>query len=167
MSMPGSWRASTKIGTPSWWSPPQPPAGSKVFRPATIAPVDMNSSTTLPLTPPAGAKRVDGGAHRRLERSVEDDHGIVRVEAGAGRRARHVRVEVEGRAGRYGRVGHAHLLPRRAERLECGGAADLRAAFPFGESELEGGPGRVRPHPDAARVPASHSRLYPVRRVVE
>jgi site-specific recombinase XerD len=28
-----------KIGTPSWWSPPQPPAGSKVPRPATIAPV--------------------------------------------------------------------------------------------------------------------------------
>jgi hypothetical protein len=33
-----------KIGTPSWWSPPHPPAGSKVPRPATTAPVDMNSS---------------------------------------------------------------------------------------------------------------------------
>jgi hypothetical protein len=40
-----------KIGTPSWWSPPQPPAGSKVPRPATTAPVVMNSSTTWRLTP--------------------------------------------------------------------------------------------------------------------
>src|SRR3954447_10531374 len=40
-----------KIGTPSWWSPPQPPAGSKVPRPATTAPVAMNSATTRPLTP--------------------------------------------------------------------------------------------------------------------
>src|SRR5215218_7719288 len=41
-----------KIGTPSWWSPPQPAAGSKVPRPATTAPVAMNSSTTRPLRPP-------------------------------------------------------------------------------------------------------------------
>src|SRR3954452_9692477 len=41
-----------KIGTPSWWSLPQPPAHSKVRRPATTAPVDMNSWTTCPLTPP-------------------------------------------------------------------------------------------------------------------
>src|SRR5207244_2578410 len=51
MSMRGSWRATTKIGTPSWWSPPQPPAGSNVPRPATTAPVDMNSSYIWPLTP--------------------------------------------------------------------------------------------------------------------
>ena len=35
-----------KIGTPPWCSPPQPPARSKLPRPATTAPVDMNSSTT-------------------------------------------------------------------------------------------------------------------------
>src|SRR5829696_2340670 len=40
-----------KIGTPPWWSPPQPPAGSKVPRPATTAPVDMNSSTIRRLAP--------------------------------------------------------------------------------------------------------------------
>src|SRR5947209_7478488 len=40
-----------KIGTLSWWSPPQPPAGSKVPRPATTAPVDMSSAKTRPLTP--------------------------------------------------------------------------------------------------------------------
>src|SRR6476619_6067279 len=40
-----------KIGTPSWWSPPHPPAGSNVPRPATTAPVDINSSKTSPLTP--------------------------------------------------------------------------------------------------------------------
>ena len=40
-------RLRMKIGTPSWWSPPQPPAGSKVPRPATTAPVDMNSSIDL------------------------------------------------------------------------------------------------------------------------
>jgi hypothetical protein len=42
-----------KIGTPSWWLPPQPPAGSKVPLPATIAPVDINSPRTWPFTPPA------------------------------------------------------------------------------------------------------------------
>src|SRR5919109_2594284 len=52
MSIPGSWRVRMKIGTPSWGSPPQPPAGSNVPRPATTAPVDMNSSTILPLTLP-------------------------------------------------------------------------------------------------------------------
>ena len=39
MSLSGSRRLRTQIGTPSWWSPPQPPAGSKVPRPATTAPV--------------------------------------------------------------------------------------------------------------------------------
>src|SRR5918995_5705286 len=48
-----------KIGTPSWWSPPQPPAGSKVPRPATTAPVDMNSSQTVPLTPDGRAGTLD------------------------------------------------------------------------------------------------------------
>jgi hypothetical protein len=33
-------------------SPPQPPAGSNVPRPATTAPVGMNSPTTRPFTPP-------------------------------------------------------------------------------------------------------------------
>ena len=56
-SLSGSRRLRMKIGTPSWWSPPQPPAGSKVPRPATTAPVDMNSSMTWPLTP---ATRSDG-----------------------------------------------------------------------------------------------------------
>src|SRR3954453_11976831 len=58
MSMPGPLRLMMKIGTPSWWSPPQPPAGSKVPRPATTAPVDMSSSTTWPLTPPRRARVV-------------------------------------------------------------------------------------------------------------
>src|SRR5919202_1869004 len=39
------------IGTPSWWSPPQAPAHSKVRRPATTAPVDITSCTTCPFTP--------------------------------------------------------------------------------------------------------------------
>src|SRR2546421_4696014 len=45
------------MGTPSWWSPPQPLAASKVPRPVITAPVDMNSSTiwllTLPCPPTA------------------------------------------------------------------------------------------------------------------
>src|SRR5947209_19283201 len=45
------------MGTPSWWSPPQPLAASKVPRPVITAPVDLNSSTiwllTLPCPPTA------------------------------------------------------------------------------------------------------------------
>src|SRR5438132_10067723 len=40
------------MGTPSWWSPPQPLAASKVPRPVITAPVDMASSTIWPLTLP-------------------------------------------------------------------------------------------------------------------
>ena len=36
---------------PLWWSPPQLPAGSKVVRPVTTAPVAITSSKTSPLTP--------------------------------------------------------------------------------------------------------------------
>ena len=41
----------TKIGTPSWWSPFQRPARSKVRRPTRTAPVAINSSKISPLGP--------------------------------------------------------------------------------------------------------------------
>jgi hypothetical protein len=44
ISRSGARRLRTKIGRPSWWSPPQPPPGSKVPRPATMNPsrdIDM------------------------------------------------------------------------------------------------------------------------------
>jgi hypothetical protein len=46
----GRW-VGTKIGTPSWWSPFQPLASSKVRRPTRTAPVAISSSNTSPLTP--------------------------------------------------------------------------------------------------------------------
>jgi hypothetical protein len=47
-----------KIGTPSWWSPPQPPAGPKVPRPATTAPVDRSSAMTCPVDAPEVRERL-------------------------------------------------------------------------------------------------------------
>jgi hypothetical protein len=49
-SLGTSW-VGTKIGTPSWWSPDQPPAKSNVRRPAMTAPVANISSKTLALGP--------------------------------------------------------------------------------------------------------------------
>ena len=48
-------RDNTWMGTPAWWSPPQPPAGSNVPRPATIAPVDRNSPSTMLFTRVVGS----------------------------------------------------------------------------------------------------------------
>src|SRR4051812_44764003 len=77
-----------KIGTPSWWSPPQPPAGSKVPRPATTAPVSITSSITAPLTPdgrpgtppcPVGAPATSlvGGSSSRALTQATNKHAEI------------------------------------------------------------------------------------------
>jgi hypothetical protein len=56
----GFTAADDEDGTPSWWSPPQPPAGSKVRRPVTTAPVAISSSKTWPFTPEGRPGTPDG-----------------------------------------------------------------------------------------------------------
>ena len=58
----GALRVGTKIGTPSWWSPPRSPAKSPVRRPVMRAPVAIDSSNTTWLSLLAGrksAKRIE------------------------------------------------------------------------------------------------------------